>query len=496
MSDNLKSKVVKGTFWTLVEKLSIQMVGFVVGMILARLLTPDDYGTVALMSIFFAISNVLIDGGFGNALIQKKNADELDFNSVFYLSFGVSIVAYVVLFIAAPWIADFYNQPELIALVRVASLGLCLNSFNSIQNVELVKTMRFDLSFRISVITSLASAICGIVLAYLGYGAWALVLTTLFTGIIGAVARWFIVAWRPRLVFSWVRVKPLFSFGWKMLVSGLLDQFFANLNGLLIGKYYSKADLAFVNKGDALPRLVMNQVDETLGRVSFPALVEFQNDIEKLRDATRRMIQFSTFLVFPLMIGVAACSKSLLELLYGHQWIPATPYMMLACFSLALWPFHTINLRAIVVLGRSDIFLKLEIIKKLAKLVVIVSSIRFGVFAFIAATAFALGPLSVLINAWPNTKLLKYSIRMQIFDVLPTLGVCSLMAIVVFGVDVLVSGVGLNYEVTHNVLSLVIPLIIQFLSGAALFFSLAWLFELKPFGEFCRIIGNFCGRRR
>ena len=278
MSDaSLKSKVAKGAVWTLMEKLSTQVVRFVVGMILARLLTPNDYGTVALTTIFFAIAGVLVDGGFGGALIQKKDADDLDFNSVFYLNLFASLLAYGALFAAAPWIADFYKVPELKNIVRVSAICFFFNAINAIQGAELTKKMLFHLSFRISLITCFTSAVSGVTLAFLGYGVWALVWSSLITGLVGVIARWFIIAWRPRLMFSMNRLKPLFSYGWKMAASALLDQFFCNLNGLLIGKFYTKSDLAYVNKGRSLPGLALDEVNTTLMRVSFPALVLLQD---------------------------------------------------------------------------------------------------------------------------------------------------------------------------------------------------------------------------
>lgn len=496
---SLKSKVAKGAVWTLMEKLSTQVVGFVVGMVLARLLTPNDYGTVALTAIFFAVAGVLVDGGFGGALIQKKDADDLDFNSVFYLNLGLSVLAYVALFLAAPWIARFYDTPELTAIVRVSAMSFLFNAVNAIQNAELTKKMLFHLSFRISLITCFTSAVCGITLAFLGFGVWALVWSSLISGFVGVIARWFIIAWRPRLMFSWSRLKPLFSFGWKMAFSGLLDTFFTHVNGLLIGKFYSKEDLAFVNKGNSLPQLVMNQIDETLGRVSFPALVVMQDDRDRLRDAMRRMIQCSTFLVFPLMVGVALCSNTLLRLFYGVQWMPAVPYMMLACFSFALWPFHTVNLRGIVAVGRSDIFLKLEIVKKVLKLVVMLSALRYGVFAFVAASAFALGPMGVIINVWPNRRLLGYTIGMQLKDVFPTALICIVEAVVVCGVGLLSDLCAVRLFVSDSgmiyMLFLAGTLFFQFVLGVVTFIMLAYAFKLKPMGEYAYVVARVLGAR-
>lgn len=485
---NLKEKVAKGAVWTLAEKVSCQAVSFIVGMILARLLTPTDYGTVALTVVFFAVANVLVDGGFGNALIQKKDADDLDFNSVFYLNLALSLVAYGVLSLAAPWIADFYQTPVLKSIVRVSALCLFFNAVNAVQNAELIKRMLFHLSFRISLITTVTSAACGITLAFLGYGVWALVWSSLIAGLVGVVARWLIIAWRPQLIFSTKRLRPLFAYGWKMAASSLLDSFFANLNGLLIGKFYTKADLAFVNKGQGLPQLAMNQVDETLGRVSFPALVQLQDDKIRLRDAMRRMMRCSTFLVFPLMMGVAACAESELRLLYGEQWVPAAPYMRLACFTFAFWPFHTINLKGIQALGRSDVFLKLEIVKKVIFLLVIVLFFRFGVYAFMAACAFALGPLTVIINAWPNKKLLDYSFRKQLMDVFPAVVICIVEAGVVLGIGWAFDIAGWNFAQTSSSWSLVAVLLAQFIGGATAFLGLAFALRLSPMGEYVRVM--------
>ncbi len=493
-NSSLKSKVAKGVMWTLLEKLSTQAVGFIVGMILARLLTPSDYGTVALTSIFFAVANVLVDGGFGNALIQKKDADDLDFNSVFYLNLFMSALAYIALFFAAPWIAVFYKTPELTAIVRVSAICFLFNAVNAIQNAELTKKMLFHLSIRVSLITSFTSAVCGITMAFMGFGVWALVWSSLITGLVGVIARWFIIAWRPKMVFSFQRLKPLFSYGWKMAISALLDRFFVNLNGLLIGKFYTKADLAYVNKGRVLPSLLMNEVDGTLGRVSFPALVLLQDDKAKLRDAMRRMIQCSTFLVFPLMVGVASCSYSLLRLLYGAQWTFAAPYMMLACFTFALYPFATINLRSIMVLGRSDVFLKLEIIKKTLQILCIIMAFRYGVFVFMATSAFALGPLCVLINSWPNRKLLGYTIGMQLRDVLPTALICIVEAVVVLGFDLFGDTLKPFFGIANEGMSLMVflgvKLMMQFVLGSSMFLGLSYVFQLKPMREYARIVAG------
>ena len=488
---SLKSKVAKGAVWTLLEKLSTQAVGFVVGMILARLLTPEDYGTVALTGIFFAVAGVLVDSGFGNALIQKKDADELDFNSVFYLQLFLSVLAYFALFFAAPWIADFYKTPELKAIVRISAVSFFFNAVNAIQGAELTKKMLFHLSFRISLITCFTSAICGVTLAFLGYGVWALVWSSLITGLVGVIARWFIIAWRPRPMFSFARLKPLFAYGWKIAAVGISDKIFSNINSLLIGKFYLKSDVAFVNKGRSLPALAMNEIDGTLGRVSFPALVLLQDDKVKLREAMRRMMRCSTFLVFPMMVGIAICSYSWIRLLYGEKWTPAVPYMSLACFTFALWPFHTINIKGIIALGRSDIHLITEIIKKSAVLIVILSCFRLGVLPWMAISAFALGPFSLIVNAWPNKKLLNYTIGMQLRDVLPTFLVCCAQAVAMLGVgfvvDLAADSFGVAKAGAGYLAFLAVKLALQGFFGFAVFVGIAYAFRLNPMGEYARM---------
>jgi O-antigen/teichoic acid export membrane protein len=396
-----------------------------------------------------------------------------------------------VFYFSAPWIADFYKTPELKSIVRVSSLTYFFNAVNAIQGAELTKKMLFHLSFRISLISCITSSICGVTLASLGFGVWAIVWTSLITSCVNVVSKWFIIAWRPKLMFSFARLKPLFSYGWKMSVSGLLDTFFCNINSLLIGKFYTKSDLAFVNKGRTLPSFLMSMVDGTLGRVTFPALVLMQDDRVRLRETMRRMMRCSTFLVFPAMVALAICARGWLRMVYGPQWTPAAPYMMLACFTFALWPFHTINLKGIEALGRSDVFLVLEIIKKVLVLVVVLSCFRLGVLAWMAISAFALGPLGVVINSWPNRKLLDYTIGMQVKDVLPTALVCCAQAAVMLlagvAADVCAAALGLGTEGVAYLVFLGIRLSLQGVLGGVTFFGLSFAFRLNPMAEYARM---------
>lgn len=413
----LTDKVAKGVFWVLMEKFGLQAVHFVVTLVLARLLTPNDYGTVALLSIFIQISNVFVDCGFGKALVQKKKATQTDMNSVFFLSVAIALVLYAVLFVAAPWVADFYRIPELTVMMRVLAVSLIFHSVNGVQNVELNRKMLFKLSFRISWVGAVVKAVVGVAMAYCGYGPWALVWASIAGGAAGVISRQFVIAWRPTLSFSWVSVKELFRFGWKVTAASLVDQVYQNLQALLIGKFYTRADLAFVNKGKHVPMLVSNTITQSLRRVAFSALTRLQDDPERLRNAMRRMIKCSTFCVFPLMVVMGVLAEPIVELLFGHRWLPAVPYLRVICFSAVLRQFDTVNLQALMARGRSDVVMWLTMFRRLVCLIVMAATLHLGVFVFFATATFIVVPLGVVMDAYPNRRHLGYTYAMQFGDV-------------------------------------------------------------------------------
>jgi O-antigen/teichoic acid export membrane protein len=429
---DIKSKTVRGAFWVLMEKMSLQLVSFCVTLVLARLLTPSDYGTVALLTIFLAVLGVLVDAGFGSALVQKKDATDLHFNSVFYLSIAVSVCAYALLFLCAPSIAGFYAVPELKPIVRVVGLQLVFNAINSVQTAELTRKMLFHLSFRISLISTLPSAAVGIAMAYLGYGPWALVCQSMTSSALGVVARWFIIAWRPRLMFSFAALRGLFSFGWKMSVNSMIEVAFDNTWGLIVGKVYQKSELAFINKGKHLPALLMDSINGTLTRVSFPALVQFQNDRHKIREATRRIIQCSSFLVFPAMMGMAASASEIVYLLFGTQWTNAIPYARLGCFQLALWPLSLVQM-TLMAIGRSDVLVKINVVRKVIGFAIMGATLWISPLVFMAAMAFVYTPVGTWTNTIPNKKLFGYTLLDELRDVASIIVATVAMTILVWG---------------------------------------------------------------
>ncbi len=423
----LTDKVARVVFWVLLEKFGVQLAHFVVTLVLARLLTPDDYGTVALLSVFISISNILTDVGFGNALVQKKDASQTDFNTVFYISVTVAAVLYAVLSLAAPAVASFYSIPSLVPMLRILAITVLFHAVNGVQNAELNRKMLFKLSFRISWVGVGARYITGISLAIADFGAWSLVWASVVGGLAGTVARQLVVRWRPALVFSWAAAGRLFSFGWKITAWLIVSKLYSNLYAAVVGKCFTRADLAFVHKGNHVAGVLMNSVDQTIGRVSFPALAKMQNDPGRMRRAMRKMIRSSSFLVFPMMAVLAVLADPVVLLLFGEKWLPAAPYLRIACFVCATKPFNTVNVRAIVASGRSGTFLALVIINRIIGIVAMAVSWRYGVYAFVAASAYSVAIGRLFTNTYPNWRILRYTLWMQLGDVLPA-ALASLVA--------------------------------------------------------------------
>lgn len=476
LSNNAREKVISSLFWKFAERIGAQGVNFIVSLVLARLLAPKDYGLIALITIFISISNVFVQSGFGTALIQKKDADDLDFSSVFYFNIVMSWILYCIMFIAAPHIANFYSEPELKLVIRVLSISLIIAGINSVQQAYVSKTMQFKKFFFSTVFGTLGSAMIGIYLAYRGAGVWALVVQQLFNAIVSTIVIWFSVKWRPKLQFSFKRLKTLFSFGWKMLVSSLLDTTYNELSSLIIGKKYSSEMLAYYNRGKHFPELIINNINGAIQSVLLPTLAENQEQKQRVKEMVRRSIVTSSFIIFPMMIGLATTSEAVITILLTEKWLVCVPFMQINCAIYALYPIHTANLQAINALGRSDIFLKLEIIKKVVGLVVLVITI----FCFKDVMAIAIGTcitsvISSFVNAFPNKKLLNYSYLEQIKDIFP-----SIMLSVVMGVSV--------WLIKFLDFNVYIEFVIQVVIGSSLYVIGAKVLRLECFTYLCKMI--------
>nr|WP_320025661.1 lipopolysaccharide biosynthesis protein [uncultured Acetobacterium sp.] len=427
----IKSKVISSLFWKFMERLGTQGIQFIVQIALARLLLPEEYGSIALISIFIAFANVFVQYGFNTALVQKKNADDTDFSSVFFLSMAIAGLCYIILFFSAPLIASFYENSLLIPLLRVLSLTLFFGAVNSIQNAVVSRNMEFKKLFYSSLGAVVVSGIVGIGMAFSGYGTWALVVQQLTNQFIIALILWFTVKWRPKLLLSIESLKDLFSFGWKLLVSALINMLYTNAQSLFIAKIYNPAMLGYFNRGQQFPSLIVSNINGSIQSVMFPALSLEQDNVHRVKEMVRRAIITSAFFIFPMMVGLAVIAEPLVKILLTDKWLPCVPFLQISCAAYALLPIHTANLQAINALGRSDIFLKLEIIKNVVSFAILGISLFYGIYA-IAAGMFLSSLACSFINAYPNKKLLDYSYFQQIKDVMPSLLLALAMGIVIY----------------------------------------------------------------
>lgn len=462
----MKNKsVISNLIWRFAERCGAQGVSFIVSIVLARLLAPEAYGTISLVTVFTTIMQVFVDSGMGNALIQKKDADDLDFSSVFYFNIVVCSLLYLLMFLAAPLIAGFYEDLTLVPVIRVLSLTLVISGVKNVQQAYVSRTMQFKRFFFATLGGTVGAAVVGISMAYAGYGVWALVAQQLFNAAVDTLVLWLTVRWRPRRMFSWKRLKGLLSFGSKLLASSLLDTVYNNLRQLIIGKLYSTADLAYYNKGNQLPNLVINNINTSIDSVLLPAISAEQDDLGRVKQMTRKAIRTSSFVIWPMVIGMAACAEPLIEVLLTEKWLPCVPFMRIFCITYGFWPIHTANLNAIKAVGRSDIFLKLEILKKSIGLVSILVSAPFGVHA-IAIALLITSPISAMINASPNKKLMNYSYWEQLKDILPSLLLSLVMGAVV-------------YAMTWLPWSRMTVLVLQVLAGVVIYAAGAYVLKLE-----------------
>lgn len=454
-------------FWRFSERCGAQLVTFIVSIVLARILAPEDYGQVALITVFTTIMQVFVDSGLGTALIQKKDADDLDFSSVFYFNFAVCLVLYAIMFMVAPLIAWFYKDSTLTPIVRVISLTIVISGVKGIQQSYVSRNMLFKRFFYATLGGTVFSALLGIGLAYAGFGVWAIVAQQLSNTAIDTLILWLTVKWRPQKMFSWERLKGLLSFGWKMLASALLDTVYGNIRSLIIGKMYSSADLAYYNQGDKFPNVIANNINTSIDSVLLPTMASEQDNASRVKAMTRRAIKTSTYIMAPLMMGLAFCAEPIVRLILTDKWLPCVPYLRIFCITYMFYPIHTANLNAIKAMGRSDLFLKLEIAKKIVGIALLLSTMWFGVMAM-AYSLLISSVTSQIINSWPNRKLLNYRYLDQLKDILPGIALAVVMG---FCVNL----VGLFH------LSNVVTLLVQIPMGATIYIAASAVLHLESY---------------
>lgn len=465
MSDSLKSKTVKGVVWSSIERFSTQGVQFLIMIIMARLLTPKDYGLIGMLAIFLAVAQSLIDSGFSQALIRKQNRTDVDNSTVFYFNIIVSCSLYLILFITAPFVADFYNQPELTSVMRVVCLGVILNSLAVVQRALLTVRIDFKTQAKASLSAAVISGCIGIVLAYSGLGVWALVVQQLLNLSVNTLLLWIFSKWRPIAVFSWDSFHELFAFGSKMLASGLLDTLYRNIYPIVIGKLFSASSLGHYTRAQQFSEFPSSNITGIIQRVTYPVLCGIQDDMERLTNVYRKFLKLSAFVIFPFMMGLSAVAKPFINISLGSQWEFCGQLLQVICFAMMWYPIHSINLNLLQVKGRSDLFLRLEIIKKILGITVLCITAPFGLIVMCYGQIFN-SIVALAINTYYTGKLINVGFIRQMKDLFPTI----LLSLTMFGTILLVNGF-----MESNMYRLIIGIMV----GIVVYVSGSYIFKFK-----------------
>lgn len=466
---SLKDKTVRGVGWSAIDNVAQYAVSFIVSIILARLLSPDDYGLIGVITIFTAVCTALINGGFTTALIRKKDATDDDYNTAFIVNLGVSLLLYVVIYLCSPLIADFFHREELVALTQVSSLGMIIGALALVQQTRLTKRIDFKTQTKITILASVASGIVGIAMAVMGFGVWSLVAQSLTSQGLRTILLWAANKWVPQISFSSESFHELFGFGWKMMVSGVIDTVWKELYQVVVGKFYSPATLGQYTRAKQFSQLFSSNLTNVIQRVTYPVLSNIQDEKDRMRKAYRRIIKTTMFITAVSMFFLGAISEPLLYCLIGPKWHEAATYLPLICMSGSLYPLHAINLNMLQVQGRSDLFLGLEIVKKIIGIGPLFVGAFVGIMPMIYVSLLV-GIISYFINSYFPGKLIGYNSWMQIRDVAPSFGLSLIISIPVFFLKFL----PLSYWV-------ILPL--QLLLGVTIFIAFGKTTKMEEYEE-------------
>ena len=467
--ESSKQKVAGGLFWSYGERIMAQLVSLIVSIVLARLLDPENYGVISIVMIFITFCDAIVTGGFGNAIVQKKDADELDVNTMLCCSVATSILLYIIIFCAAPYIASFYNMPIIRPILRVLGLRLLISRVNSIQRAWIQKRMLFKRFFISTSFGTIISAVVGISMAYMGKGAWALVGQYLTNSFIDTAVLLITNDWKPRLQFSWKRAKEMLSYGWKVLVTTVVYTIEGDLRSLIIGKKFGSADLAYYDQGKKFPNLLVTNINTSISNVMFPVLSESQNDPTRLKQLCRRAVRIGIYLLSPLLIGLMGVADTFVIAILSEKWAPCIPFLRILTLVFLVRPFTTTCQQSILSVGRSDITLKIEIIVN----AVAIGILFYSVFILESVLGIAIGTLiaelvSMGMFMYYENKIIRYSYKEQLQDLLPSLGLATVMGVIVYIVHFLPIYKGL-------------ALILQVVIGAAFYFAASYVLQFEPF---------------
>jgi O-antigen/teichoic acid export membrane protein len=470
---SLKQTALKGVFWSTLQQFSNQIIGFGVSVVLARLLLPEEFGLIAMLAIFMGIGSSLIDSGLTQSLIRTVNPDDRDFSTVFYFNLVGSVIVYAILALTAPLIADFYNQPELTPIVRIYGVVFIINAFGAIQITRLTKLMDFKTQMMVATPSLIISGIVGILMAFNGYGVYSLVWSRIAQYLAETLQLWYWSKWRPLWLFSRLKFKQHFNFGFKLLLSGMLETLFVNSYTLIIGKFFAPAQVGFYSKADGLKMLPVKVISSIVKKTTYPLFAEVQNDDQRLKDIYRRIMQMVIFIITPTLIFIAVLAEPIFRFLYTEKWLPAVPYFQILCVAGILHPIHSYNLQILNVKGRSDLFLKLEVIKKILLVIVIIVGLQFGIYGLLYGAVIS-SLLSFFINTHYSGKFIDYSTWDQTKDLFPSILIALLSGLAIFVLDELLRGQNYN-DITR--------ILLGGITGLLTFILLSWSFKLEAFSE-------------
>lgn len=472
---SLRKQAANGVMWSAIERFSVQGIQYLVGIIIARILLPEDYGLIVMLNIFMAISQTFIDGGFGNALIQKKDRTEIDFSTVFYFNIVISIILYIALYFASPYIAAFYEEPQLDTITKVVGITLIINSLGIVQQTKLTIELDFKRQAFLSLIAAIVSGVLGIVMAYQGYGVWALVWYSLLNNILKNSLLWVFAKWRPLLVFSVESFRGLFSFGSKLLLSALLHTIYTNLYSLVIGKKFAATELGFFNRASTLAQFPSTNFTNVIVRAVYPMQCKMQDDTEQLNRLFIVYLRMACYVVFPIMVGLCAVAEPLVELLLTAKWLPAVPFFQILCIAYMWDPVMKINHNMLNVKGRSDLFLRAEIIKKIIAVIILIVTIPLGVTVMcVGLIAYSFADMLVII--YFSHKLTNITLWQQIRALLPIVALSFSMGAVIYLVLAILPG------------SVVLKLIVGVVVALVYFGGLSYVFRFKELGQLLSIV--------
>ena len=460
-----KSRIIANIGWKFAERTGSQSALFIITIILARLLLPEQFGIIVIVTVFIQIANIFVTSGFQQALIQKKNVDNLDYSSIFFANIGLSVILYSIIYFSAPLIADFYGQEILSPVLRVLGLRLIFAAINTVQNAYVAKNLIFNKLFYSTLSGIVVSGVIGVGMAYKGFGVWSLVAQQLISVLITTVVLWLMIDWRPKLQFSLIRAKILFSFGWKLLLAGLLNTFTYHIRYLIIGKIYSPSDLAYFERGLKLPKMIMSNINASISTVMFPVISKEQDNLNNLKMLTRKSIRVSSYIIFPIMMGFVVLAEPLVKLILTEKWLPSVPYLRIGCYLNAVQIIQIAIQNALLAKGKSDIFLKMDIISQVISITFLIIVMNHGVMA-IALASLITSTFNMLMKVYIGKRLIGYSYSELFADNIPIVTVSVIMASFVYMVNFI------DYSV-------LVRLIIQIPFGIIIYLLFSYLFKLE-----------------